>query len=57
MRVPSELILKPGAILKVEKIDFNNPEVKRQIQEHHNEIKKLKRIKVYRYGKYGTKRI
>lgn len=32
MKIASELILKPGAVLVAEKIDFDNPEVARFIQ-------------------------
>lgn len=33
MKIKSEDILKPGAVLKVEKIDFNDPEIKRLFAE------------------------
>ena len=32
MKVPSEKILRPGAVLKVKLIDFSDPEVKRFVE-------------------------
>lgn len=52
MKVKSEDILKPGVELKVIKIDFNDPEVKRQIAVHHAECRKLNRINSQRYPRF-----
>jgi hypothetical protein len=49
MKVKSEDILKPGAVLTVEKIDFNSPEVKRILRADALERQKAKRIKTIRF--------
>jgi hypothetical protein len=43
MKVDSSLILKPGAKLEVVKIDFNDPVIKKQIQQHHKACRELKK--------------
>lgn len=44
MKVRSEDILKPGAVLKVEKIDFNDPEVKKLFDDTKREQKRIKKL-------------
>jgi hypothetical protein len=41
MRVKSEDILKPGAVLRTEKIDFNDPEIKAMLKAHKKACQKL----------------
>ena len=48
MKVDSSQILKPGAKLEVVKIDFDDPEIKKQVRAHHKACKELKRGH-YRY--------
>lgn len=43
MTVKSEDILKPGAKLVVEKIDFNDPEVKKLFENTKREQQRIKR--------------
>jgi len=54
-RVKAEDILKPGAVLEVKEIDFNDPEVKRIFAAHHEEIRKLKLIRGWRYEGWWRK--
>lgn len=49
MKIDSSLILKPGAILKADKIDFNDPEVKELLRIHFIELRKLRRINTVRW--------
>ena len=46
MKVKSEDILKPGTVLKVEKINFSDPEVKTFVEES-----KKKQAEVLRFGR------
>jgi hypothetical protein len=43
MTVKSEDILKPGAVLKVEKIDFNDPDVIAIVKASREACKRLRR--------------
>ena len=43
MRVKSEDILKPGAVLRTCEIDFNDPEIKAMLKAHKKACKKLTR--------------
>lgn len=43
MRVKSEDILKPGAVLRTELIDTNDPEIKAMLKAHKAACKKLRR--------------
>lgn len=43
MKVKLEDILKPGAVLRTEKIDFNDPEIKAMLKAHKLACKKLQR--------------
>ena len=54
MKIKSEDILKPGAVLKVEKIDFNDPAVKRLLEEtakRADQMRKSQRWTQKRYDK------
>lgn len=46
MKVRSEDILKPGAVLKVERINFSDPEVKAFVEES-----KKKQAEILRFGR------
>jgi len=43
MKVKSEDILKPGAVLRTELIDYNNSEIKAMLKAHKKACRKLTR--------------
>lgn len=46
MKVKAEEILKPGAVLEVRKIDFNDPEVRSFVDQTKCEQRKILRYKI-----------
>jgi hypothetical protein len=44
MKIKSEDILKPGAILKVEVIDWSDPEIKKLYEDCRKEQERIKRL-------------
>jgi hypothetical protein len=46
MKVKAEDILKPGAVLEVRKIDFNDPEVRAFVEYAKREQRKILRYKI-----------
>ena len=57
MKVKAEDILKLSAVLKVEKIDFNSPEVKAIMAEHKKAMRELKKIHAWRFDQFRLRRI
>jgi hypothetical protein len=53
MKIDSKLILKEGAILKAEKIDFSSPEVKSLIAVSKAENAELKKIRCVRIENFN----
>jgi len=49
MRLKSEDILKPGAVLEVKKIDYNDPEIKRLFDETRKRQQQLEKLNSWRY--------
>lgn len=45
MRLKSEDILKPGAVLMVDKVDVNDPEIKKMLRDLKKRQKKLIRMR------------
>lgn len=52
MKIKTEDILKPGAVLKVEKIDWSDPEMKRLLEDTRREQERIKRRARWTQGKY-----
>jgi len=56
-RLKTEDILKPGAVLEVKAIDWNDPIVKEIVAEHKKAMRELKKIHTWRYDQFGFRRI
>jgi len=57
MRLKTEDILKPGAVLESKAIDWNSPEVKAIMAEHKKSMRESNKIRVWRYDQFGFRRI